>query len=87
MHDNRALSRFELTEQGLTAYADYRRGPRELVIAPVYAPPALRGTGTAGRLMRAVAEQARADGVRIVPLCGYARAWLHRSPAHRDLIA
>ncbi len=87
MHDNRALSRFELTEQGLTAYADYRRGPQGLVIAHVYAPPALRGTGAAGRLMRAVAEQARAEGVGIVPLCGYAGAWLRRSPAHRDLIA
>lgn len=87
MHDNRALSRFELTEQGLTAYADYRRGPQGLVIAYVYAPPPLRGTGAAGRLMRAVAEQARAEGVRIVPLCGYAGAWLRRSPAHRDLIA
>jgi predicted GNAT family acetyltransferase len=47
----------------------------------------LRGPGTADRLMRAVAEAARADGVRIVPLCGYAAAWLRRHAEHRDLLA
>lgn len=87
MRDNPERSRFELEVNGEVAYADYRRRPGTLVIAYVYAPPALRGTGTADRLMRAVAEAARADGVRIVPLCGYAAAWLRRHAEHRDLLA
>ncbi len=47
MRDNPERSRFELEVNGEVAYADYRRRPGTLVIAYVYAPPALRGTGTA----------------------------------------
>ena len=47
MRDNPERSRFELQVNGEVAYADYRRQPGTLVIAYVYAPPALRGTGTA----------------------------------------
>ena len=83
---NAARHRFELIEQGLTVFADYRREPGRLIITYVEAPPALRGSGAAGRLMAAVAAQARAEGVKITPICGYAAAWLRRSAEHRDLI-
>lgn len=78
MRDDPSRGRFELEVDGEVAYADYRRRPGALVITYVYAPPALRGTGTADRLMRAVAETARAEGRQIVPLCGYAASWLRR---------
>lgn len=85
--DNRAASRFELTEQGLVAFADYERRGGELVIPYVESPPALRGQGTAGRLMHGVALHARAEGARIVPLCPYAAAWLRRHPEFSDVTA
>lgn len=86
MRDNPERSRFELEVNGEVAYADYRRQPGTLVIAYVYAPPALRGTGTADRLMRDVAEAARSEGVRIRPLCGYAASWLRRHREYGDLM-
>ena len=79
-------SRFELDVAGQTVYADYRRQPGVLVITYVYAPPPLRGTGASDRLMAAVAGSARAEGCRILALCGYARAWLRAHKAHRDLL-
>jgi hypothetical protein len=85
--DNRPASRFELTEQGLTAFADYTRRGGALVIPHVEAPMALRGQGTAGRLMAGLVALARAEGVKIVPLCPYAAAWLRRHPEHADLVA
>ena len=85
--DNRHRSRFELPVDGHVVFADYRREPGRLVITYVEAPPALRGTGAAGRLMQAVAEAARADGVKVLPVCGYARAWLQRHKEFADLTA
>ena len=84
--DNTAESRFELVEQGATAYADYRLTPGRLVIDYVFSPPALRGEGTAGRLMQGVVEAARARSLKITPVCGYAAAWLKRRPETADLI-
>jgi predicted GNAT family acetyltransferase len=37
--------------------------------------------------MEGVAARARAEGERIMPLCGYARAWLRGHRAHHDLLA
>ncbi|GJD98295.1 GNAT family N-acetyltransferase [Methylobacterium isbiliense] len=76
MHDNVERSRFELPVGDAVVYADYRRQDRVLAILYVYAPPALRGTGAAGRLMADVAAHARAEGLTVRPLCGYARSWL-----------
>ena len=85
--DNKARSRFELSERELIAFADYRRDGRTLVIPHVESPPPLRGKGTASRLMGAVAAHARAQGFTIAPLCGYARAWFRRHPGEADVLA
>ena len=85
--DNPAAGRFELIEQGLTAYADYRMTADRMIIDYVFSPPALRGAGTAGRLMQGVAAAARTRSVKITPLCGYAAAWLKRHPELSDLVA
>jgi predicted GNAT family acetyltransferase len=84
--DNRQRSRFELEEQGLLAFADYRRTEGRLIIPHVEAAPALRGTGTAGRLMEGVLAAARAEGVKVTPLCGYAAAYIRRHREHHDLV-
>lgn len=86
IRDNVERSRFELDEQGHTAWADYRRRDGTLIIPHVEAPMALRGTGAAGRLMQGVMERARSEGVKVVPLCGYAAAWIRRHKEFNDLV-
>ena len=78
--------RYEMDEQGQTSWADYRLQDGRLVIDHVESPVALRGSGAAGRLMAAVAADARARSLKIVPLCGYAAAWLRRSKEFADLV-
>jgi predicted GNAT family acetyltransferase len=85
--ENVTAHRFEMTEDGHTVIADYRREADRLIIYHVEAPPALRGTGAAGRFMEALATRARVNGEMIVPLCGYAAAWLQRHDEFRDLVA
>lgn len=77
--DNETLSRFEMLEGGQTVFADYRVSEGKLIIDHVESPIALRGAGAAGRLMALVVEHARASNLQIVPLCGYAAAWLKRN--------
>lgn len=76
--DHPERNRFELEEQGKVAFARYRRQDGSLIITHVESPPALRGTGAAGRLMQGVMEAAHAEGLTVVPLCGYAAAWIRR---------
>lgn len=86
LRNNQADQRYEMDEQGMTSWADYRLSGDRLYIDHVESPPALRGSGAAGRLMAALAADAREQGLRITPICGYAAAWLRRSHEFRDLL-
>jgi predicted GNAT family acetyltransferase len=79
--DNETLGRFEMLEDGQTVFADYRLDDGRLFIDHVESPVALRGCGAAGRLMALIAEHARDADLQIVPICGYAAAWLRRNAA------
>ena len=85
--DNESAHRFELEEEGFTAFATYRRDGDQYRIPHVEAPPELRGKGTAGRLMEGIAALARVHGFRIVPTCPYAVAWFRRHPDAADVLA
>ncbi|MCA0200915.1 MAG: N-acetyltransferase [Proteobacteria bacterium] len=84
--DNSAQGRFELTEDGHMAFANYSIADGRMLIPYVEAAMALRGTGAASRLMAHVAGEARARQLKVVPLCGYASSWFRRHPDQRDLL-
>ncbi len=87
VRDDAARRRFELEEDGRLAYADYRLQAGVLEIPHVFADPALRGRGAAGRLMEGVLAHARAEGLSVRPTCPYAAAYIRRHPRHADLLA
>jgi predicted GNAT family acetyltransferase len=86
MIDNKQASRFELEENGLLAWANYRIHDGKYLIPHVEAEPPLRGTGAAGRLMQEIVAHARENKLVIVPRCSYARAWFQRHPEAADVL-
>ena len=85
--DNEARNRFELEENGELAFANYRRNGDVFTIPHVEAAMALRGKGTAGRLMDGIAAFARSRHYKIRPTCTYSIAWFRRHPEQNELIA
>ena len=86
LRNNEARSRYEMDEQGMTSWADYRLKGDRLYIDHVESPVPLRGSGAAGRLMAALAHDAKQRGLKITPIRGYAAAWLRRSKDYRELL-
>lgn len=82
---NKDRSRYEMDVGGHIVYADIRRQDSMLFIDYVEAPPALRGTGAAGRFMQGLMEQARTEKLQVTPICGYAAAWIMRHPEFQDI--
>jgi hypothetical protein len=56
-----------------------------LRIPSVVVDPAIEGRGVAGALTRAALDWARAEGLRVDPLCPYVAAWMRRHPDYDDL--
>ena len=86
MIDNAEQHRFELTENGLTVFAEYRHHDNVYVLTHVEADPKLRNTGAAGRLMQQIVAHAREKNLSLAPRCGYAIAWFKRHPEDGDVI-
>ena len=86
MIDNKDESRFELEENGLLAWADYRIRDGKYLLPHVEAEPPLRGTGAAGRLMQQIVDHARAHQLVLVPRCHYARLWFERHLEASDVL-
>ena len=47
----------------------------------------LRGQGIAGKLLVAAVAQIRAEGLKALPTCSYAKGWFEKHPEEQDLLA
>ncbi len=61
---------------GAEAELVYDRDAEALYLIHTVVPPAMRGRGTGGQLVRAAIAAARRDDLVIVPWCPFARRWL-----------
>lgn len=61
-------------------------GEKHIVIDHVGVPPQFRGGGIAAQLVQHAAHEARANGMKITPLCPYAAVWFKRHPEWSDLL-
>lgn len=68
-------------------WADYAGHGKSRALLHVEADPVLRGSGAAGTFMSHLADHARAEGLKLTPICGYAVAWFRRHPDQADLLA
>ena len=78
--------RFVVTADGHEAEVNYHVEDGVMGITHTGVPEAIGGRGIAGDLVRAAFDYARANGLRVRPLCSYAAAWSRRHQDYADLL-
>ena len=86
VHDQ-AARRFTIVLDGVEAELEYLLGEHAITITHTGVPPAIAGRGVAGALVHAAVEFARGAGLKVVPACSYAEAWMRRHREYADLRA
>ncbi len=81
--DNRAANRYELNIDGQIAVVEYERTPRSIVLRHTEVPPALRGRHLGDVLVTGALARARSEGLQIVVVCPFIRAFLQKHPDQR----
>ena len=84
---NEQARRFEAAVDGLHSLLTYRRFPDPIVLQHTEVPTALEGKGLAAKLTRTALDFARANHLRVVPLCPYVSSFLRRHGEYQDLIS
>ena len=84
--DNRARNRFELEQDGEVAVAEYQREKGLVIFTHTRVPPALEGRGVGSRLARGALDAVRAEGLKVLPLCPFIKAYIAKHEAYQDLL-
>jgi predicted GNAT family acetyltransferase len=85
--DNPAHHRFELALDGHVAFTSYRRDGDVLVVYHTEVPREFEGRGIGSALVKGVLESARAQKLKVRPLCSFVAAYMERHPDYADLRA
>ncbi|RPJ51890.1 MAG: N-acetyltransferase [Chloroflexi bacterium] len=76
--NNLLETRFQAVVGGHLALLEYQVSEGVFQIDYVYVPAAYRGRGIAGQLMEAALAYSQSAGLRVNPICSYARAYIAR---------
>lgn len=81
-------SRYEVTADGeVVGFSAYHQIDKGVYALPhVEVDAAFEGRGVASRLMRESLDDLRERGLRVVPICPFARAYIERNPSYADLV-
>ena len=78
--DNAALHRFELQQDGETAFLLYTRTGDSIRLIHTEVPDSLRGKGVGSKLVGGVLRQAQQQKLSVVPSCPFVAEYLKRHP-------
>ncbi|HEY0312115.1 MAG TPA: GNAT family N-acetyltransferase [Allosphingosinicella sp.] len=84
--NNEELSQYELTVDGKTAIAAYRRHADHVNFYHTEVPAALEGQGIGKRLVAAALADVRRHGHKIVATCPFVRHYIETHPEEQDLL-
>ena len=85
--DNEAGRRFELEEEGETAFVTYVVEGERMALTHTIVPPEIEGRGVGSRLVRGALDRVRERGLKVVPQCSFVRGYIERHEEYRDLLA
>lgn len=78
--DNRAANRFELPIDGQLAFLTYERTSDCVRFLHTEVPESFRGRGFGETLVKGALDAVRAEGLGVVAICPFVRAYLRKHP-------
>lgn len=86
VHDNKEARRYELqTPQGL-AFAEYRPAGSAVMFTHTEVPEAMEGQGVGSRLVKAALDDAKAQGMKVIPMCPFVAAYIGQHQEYLELV-
>ena len=87
VHDEPDRSRFAARVEGhLAGVAAYELADGVITFTHTVVADAFEGRGIGSALARAALDDARAEGLAVVPRCPFIAGWIEHHPAYADLV-
>lgn len=85
VHDTDA-QQFRVGDGEGAAVLQYGRTDKQIRFLHTLVPEAFRGQGVAQKLAHAGIEHAKAEQLRVVPICPFVQSYLKKHPAYQSLV-
>lgn len=86
VNHNPTEMRFEIQEGDLLAELLYQLDGDSIIFHHTFVPPALEGQGIGSQLAKAGLDYAKANMLRVVPVCSFVDAYIRRHPEYQTLV-
>lgn len=86
IHHNSEQQRFEIQQQGLTAYMSYRLSDGVIEYDHTIVPKALGGQGLGTELVKYGLAYARVQHLKVNPSCPFVAALIEKHSVYQDLL-
>jgi hypothetical protein len=83
--NNREHHRYELADEGHIAASYYKVADGVITFMHTEVPPELGGKGVGSKLVKGALDQARAEGLKVVALCPFVKAYIDKHSDYADL--
>ena len=83
---NTVAKRFEIALNGKVAFLKYLLVGEKMIIEHTEVPVELEGKGIASLIVRTALDYARAQKLKVMPLCPFTAAFIHRHSQYQDLV-
>jgi uncharacterized protein len=83
--NNKTEHRFELAVDGHVAMSYYEIADGVVTFTHTEVPPELGGKGIGSKLIKGALDQVRADGLKVIAMCPFVKAYLEKHPDYADL--
>ncbi|GMA38989.1 N-acetyltransferase [Mobilicoccus caccae] len=84
---NEQAGRYEAHIDGeLAGFAEYERSEGVVEFPHTVTEPEFGGRGVASALARTSLDEARAEGLQVIPSCSFYAGWISKHPEYADLV-
>jgi uncharacterized protein len=85
--DSTGRERYEILVDGkLAGFAQYRRRPAMIEFVHTEIESSFEGQGLGGKLIHFALDDARDNGLAVLPYCPFVNAYIKRHPEYADLV-
>jgi predicted GNAT family acetyltransferase len=84
--NNKEQQRFEVHEEGETAYLEYRFYKKDIALMHTFVPERIEGRGIASALAHYALEWSKENNFPVMVYCPYVGAYLKKHPQYNDII-
>lgn len=78
-------TRFEIDLGNGVAMVEYQRAGKNIIFTHTEVPPAYEGMGLANKLAYTALEYAKAEGLKVQPLCPFVKLYIQKHPEYQAI--